>query len=104
MLIDHFCFKSTSCQSKLNSLCSSQELATKQYKNLIRVQPVMCSKASQSALSLASAADREEAEEIAKKNNNKKKNHLLGKVERPLNQNKNKHENVCVGRKGYTAG
>lgn len=27
----------------------------------------MCSKASQSALSLASAADREEAEEIAKK-------------------------------------
>lgn len=77
MLIDHFCFKRTSCQSKLNSLCSSQELATKQYKNLIQVQPVMCSKASQSALSLASAADREEAEEIAKKkkkkNNNNKK-------------------------------
>ena len=94
MLIDHFCFKSKSCQSKLNSLCSSQELATKQYKNLIRVQPVMCSKASQSALSLASAADREEAEEIAKKEINKKKNFkncLLCKVERPLHQNKNKH-------------
>lgn len=26
-----------------------------------------------------------------KKNNNKKKNHLPGKGERPLNQNKNKH-------------
>lgn len=74
MLIDHFCFKRTSCQSKLNSLCSSQEPATKQYKNLIRVQPVMCSKASQSALSLASAADREEAEEIAKKKKKKKEN------------------------------
>lgn len=73
MLIDHFSFKSTSCQSKLNSLCSSQESPTRQYKNLIRVQPVMCSKASQSALSLASAADRGEAEEITHTQKREKK-------------------------------
>lgn len=50
----------------------------------------MCSKASQSALSLASASDREDAEETEKKIIIKK-NHLPGKGERPLNQSKNKH-------------